>query len=216
MSSTQHKKLTLLVKRFLDFFRYLFLALAVVWAGTVLIVGLNIPSEPEQRHSDINAYLSFKIISDVSTKQLATIEDGGDLLMNGTGELRLNNTRSRISWYLSGAITEILLLVFLYGLLTTRTLFGSLLEGDTFTQENVDRMKKIGYVFIGWHMLLPVLQYFGSRVMLEDIALNIPGIQLYPAFQFNIGGIFAGLAIIVLAGVLKEATGIHQEQSLTI
>ena len=52
--------------------------------------------------------------------------------------------------------------------------------------------------------------------MLNDIAFNVPGIQLFPAFEFNLGGIFAGLAIIVLSGVLREAVSIHQEQELTI
>ena len=52
--------------------------------------------------------------------------------------------------------------------------------------------------------------------MLSDIELNVPGIQLYPAFELGIAGIFVGLAIIVLSGVLREATNIHKDQSLTI
>ena len=86
-----------------------------------------------------------------------------------------------------------------------RKLFISLSEGSTFTQQNAERIRKIGYVFIGWHIVFPLLQYFGGRMMLHDIAFNVPGIQLYPGFEFNIGGLFAGFAIIVLSGVLREA-----------
>ena len=97
-----------------------------------------------------------------------------------------------------------------------RKLFISLAEGATFTPENVERIRKVGYVFIGFHISSPLLQYFGSRITLQDIAFNVPGIHLYPAFELNIGGIFDGLAIIVLSGVLREAVSMHQEQSLTI
>jgi hypothetical protein len=216
MSPTQQNKLTVFVKRFLDVLRILFLAIAVIWPITVMVVGLNIPSDPEQRHTDVSALLNFRINS-VTSPELATrSENEGELLLRGRGDVILNNTRSQLSWYLSGAISEVLLFIFLYGLLTMRKLFISLAEGSTFTQENAERIRKIGYVFIGFHIVSPLLQYFGSRIMLSDIAFNAPGIQLYPAFEFNIGGIFAGFAIIVLSGILREAVSMHQDQSLTI
>jgi len=216
MSSGQQKKLTILVKRFLDVLRILFLAVAVVWPITVMVVGLNIPSEPEQRHTDVNVLLNFRINSAASTELATSPGNDGELLLKGRGDVMLNNTRGQLSWYLSGAISEILLFIFLYGLLTMRKLFTSLAEGNTFTQENAERIRKIGYVVIGFHIVTPLLQYFGSRMTLEDIAFNVPGIHLYPAFELNIGGIFAGFAIIVLSGVLREAVSMHHEQSLTI
>jgi hypothetical protein len=216
MSLTQQNKLTMLVKRFLDVLRFLFLAVAVIWPVTVILVGLSISSDPEQRHTDVDVFLNFRVSSEASTELAATSGSEGQLLLKGRGDVQLNNTQSRLSWYLSGAISEILLFIFLYGLLTMRKLFASLIEGNTFTEENAERIRRIGYVFIGWHVISPALQYFGSRIMLNDIAFNAPGIQLYPGFEFNIGGVFAGFAIIVLSGVLREAAGMHQEQSLTI
>jgi len=216
VSPTQQNKLTVLVKRFLDLIWFLFLAIAVIWLITVLVVGLSIPSDPQQRHTDVNVFLNFRVHSEASADLAKTAANEGELVLKGRGNLLLNNTRSRMSWYLSGAISEIMLFIFLYGLLTMRKLFASLTEGNTFTQENAERIRKIGYVFIGWHMIHPVLQYFGSRAMLQEISFNVPGIQLYPGFEFNIGGVFAGLAIIVLSGVLAEAARTHQEQLLTI
>jgi hypothetical protein len=216
MSPTQQNKLTMLVKRFLDVLRFLFLAVAVIWPVTVILVGLSISSDPEQRHTDVDVFLNFRVSSEASTELATTSGSEGELLLKGRGDVQLNNTQSHLSWYLSGAISEVLLFIFLYGLLTMRKLFASLIEGNTFTEENAERIRRIGYVFIGWHVISPALQYFGSRIMLNDIAFNVPGIQLYPGFEFNIGGVFAGFAIIVLSGVLREAAGMHQEQSLTI
>ena len=216
MAPTRQNRLTILVKRFLDVFRILFLAVAVVWPVTVLVVGLNIPSDPEQRHTDVNLLLNFSINSEASTGAKTSPGNEGELLLKGRGNVILNNTRGQLSWYISGAISEVLLFIFLYGLLTMRKLLISLAEGATFTPENVERIRKVGYVFIGFHIVRPLLQYFGSRMALEDIAFNMPGIHLYPAFELNIGGVFAGFAIIVMSGVLREAVGMHQEQSLTI
>lgn len=216
MSPTQQNKLTIVVKRFLGVLWFLFLGVAVIWPITVIVVGLSIPSDPEQRHTDVNFYFNFRVNSELSTELATAPENAAELLLSGHGDVLLNNTHGQLSWYLAGAISEVLLFIFLYGLLAMRKLFISLAEGNTFTQENTERIRKIGYVFIGFHIINPVLQYFGGRIILHDIAFNPPGIELYPGFEFNLGGLFAGLAIIVLSGVLREAVSIHQEQALTI
>jgi hypothetical protein len=216
MTLKQQNKLTILVKRFLDVFRIIFLALAVIWPITVLVVGLNIPTDPQERHTDVNVFVNFQIYTDLPAEQSAGSANEGELVLKGQGDILLNNTHGMSSWYLSGLINEVLLIIFLYGLLTMRKIFASLAEGSTFTEENAKRIRKIGYVFIGFHLVSPVLQYFGSKIMLQDIAFNTPGIHLYPGFEFGIGGVFAGFAIIVLSGVLREAASMQQEQSLTI
>ncbi len=216
MSPKQQNKLTILVKRFLGVLRILFLTVAVVWPVIVMVVGLNIPADPAQRHTDVSSYFNFRIHAEAASEQATRSENEGELILSGRGEVLLNNTRGQLSWFVSGAISELLLFIFLYGLLTMRKLFISLAAGDTFTRENTERIRKIGYVFVGFNIVSPLLQYFGGRIMLHDVAFNVPGIHLYPAFEFNIGGIFAGFAIIVLSGVLREAVTMHQEQSLTI
>lgn len=216
MSSSQQNKLTVVVKRFLDLTWILFLFLAVVWPLVILVVGISISSDPEKRHTDVSAFLSLRVSSELSAESAAGSDPTNDLILSGQGDMNINNTRSRMSWYLSGAISEILLVFFLYGLLKMRRLFASLAEGSTFTGENVERIRRIGYLIVAWHIISPALQYFGGQIMLKDIALNMPGIELFPAFEFNIGGVFVGLAIIVLSGVLREAVNIYQDQSLTI
>ena len=174
------------------------------------------PSDPAERHADIDTFLGFKIYSDVSTEPATQSANAADLLIRGKGMVQLNNTPSLLAWYLSGSITEIMGFIFLFGLLQMRRLFASVIKGEPFARENAGRIKTIGYVFIGWHIIYPLLQYFGGRMMLNDIGFNVQGIQLYPAFELNVAGVFAGFAIIVLSGILREAARIHHEQSLTV
>jgi hypothetical protein len=216
MTASRQNKLTVWVKRFIDITWVLFLFFALAWPLVVLVVGLNIAPSVEQRHTDVEVFSNFRITSDLPSAQAAPDTGKGALLMSGQGKLRLNDTNSRLGWYLSGGISEVLLLVFLYGLRAMRNLFASLAEGDAFNRQNVQYIRVIGYVVIAWNVIAPLLNYFGGRIMLEDISLNVPGVQLSPGFEFNIGGIIAGLAIIVIAGVMREAAALHEEQSLTI
>lgn len=213
---TSKNRLAGIVKRFLDIIWYALIFTAVVWPIAVIIIGLSMPSDPAERHADIDTFLSFKIYSDVSTELATRSENAADLLIRGKGMVQLNNTPSLLAWYLSGAITEIMGFIFLFGLLQMRRLFASVIKGESFARENAGRIKMVGYVFIGWHIIYPLLQYFGGRMMLNDIGFNVQGIQLHPAFELNVAGIFAGFAIIVLSGILREATHIHHEQSLTV
>ena len=77
-------------------------------------------------------------------------------------------------------------------------------------------VKKIGLVIIAWAFINPILQYFGGEVILSEYSLHVPGIQLNPAFEVSGMAIFIGVAMIVLSGVLNEATRIHDDQKLTI
>ena len=62
----------------------------------------------------------------------------------------------------------------------------------------------------------PLLQFIGGHIILDEYSLSAAGIQLFPAFQVSGMTVFVGLAMIVLSGVLREATRIHDEQELTI
>lgn len=216
MNTAQQKGLTLLVKRFLDLTWYLFTFFAVAWPVMVLLVGLSISADPGQRHTDIGVFSGFQINSDVSIGSARPTQNETALLLSGRGDLKIENTHSRLSWYLFGAISQVMLFVFLLGSWQIRKVFTSLAAGDTFTEENAEHVKLLGYVVISWHIILPALQYFGGRMMLNDIAFDIPGVQLYPSFELDIGGVFVGLAILVLAGVFREAVSIKQDQALTI
>jgi len=208
-------KLTLLVKRFLDFMWYLIIGSLILMPIVTLVVGLNIPSDPQQRHTDVNFNLSFKVFPQ-QLDQIGNENSNRSELIQGRGEVKINNTHSSLAWYLSNAINEIMGIIALFGLINMRKVFAHLVEGDAFNQDIPVYIDKIGYVFIVWNIVYPVLVYFGGKAILSDIGQHAQSIQLTPMIQFNLIGLFTGLSILVLAGVMREAAKIHEEQSLTI
>lgn len=216
MSDSHHSHLAHWVKRTLDFLRLALLALIVIWPLVVLIVGLHVPDDPAERHTDVSGFLAFEVRALNDSGLEAGTDAKGPLLFRGNGDVLLNNTDGRISWFVSGLLTEILALLAFYGLLKIRRLFNALTQGETFTIENARQIQHFAYVVIAWNLLNPLFQYFGSRFTLNEIDLNWPGVALYPSFELNIGGLLAGLALLGLVGVLQEAAEMKQEQSLTI
>ncbi len=206
-------RMTRIVKRFLDFALAAIFIGAILWPITAVGVGLNLFFDAEARNVDV--FLGFKIDSKILPEGATESADSKDTLIHGHSQVQIH-TPSQFAWYLSAAISEFLAIILLYGLVQLRALFASLTHGVSFAEENPERIKKIGLVLICWYVITPFLQYFGGRAVLGDIELNVSGILLYPAFELGIAGIFVGLAIIVLSGVLREATNIHKDHSLTI
>ena len=97
-----------------------------------------------------------------------------------------------------------------------RALFGALVQGSYFIPDNVNRIQRVGYILIATFIVSPFVQFFAGRAMLAEINPGIQGIFLYPAFEVNVAGILIGLSLLVLAGVMREATTIQRDQSLTI
>ncbi len=176
------------------------------------IWSLNWFFDPEVR--DVTVYLGFEIQRD--SPEAATVSgDAMEPLIRGRSEVQVN-TPSLFAWYLAAIIDEIGMLIVLYGLMHLRKLFASLVEDESFSNENAERIKIIGLVLIGWHAIIPLMQYFGGRAILSDIELSVRGIQWSPGYDLTPSGFVVGLAIIVLSAVLREAANLHKDQSLTI
>jgi hypothetical protein len=216
MTKLQQKNLTKVVGRFIDIIWYIALAAMIIWPIAVLVIGLSNISDPAKHSADINAFLHFDVSSQFSPYGAETTTGEAVQVIAGRGEVKINNTPSVKAWYMTAAITEFMGILGLLALAQIRKVFRSLEMDEPFVRENVEHMRLFGVYFTLWHLVNPCLQYLGGRAALNMINFHASGIELFPAFQFNLVGIFAGLAIIVLSGVMKEATELHQEQELTI
>ena len=215
MSTATHNPLTRVVKRILDFSRVLAFISLVAWPLFVVVMTFGQNSHPETWGVDIGVFSRFIIDLNEFAGDVSESAGVRDPVISGMAVLNIDTSSLR-ALFLFTAITEMGGIVGLYVLIQLRALFASLVSGMSFTQENSGRVKKIGFVVIIWTVINPLLQYFGGRAMLTEYALNVPGIQLSPAFNLNAMGIIIGLAMIVLSGVLSEAASMHKVQQLTI
>ncbi len=210
--TTNSNRLTSIVKRVLDIFLVFFLGMAIVWPLIIVVMALSHHAQPTWG-IDISVFSGFKIDVDA----LPGVEFTGLRNPELSGKTAINiDTSNLFAWYLFALVGEIKTIAMLYALVQMRALVISLKNGVSFATENVLRVKKIGIVVIIWNLVNPFLQYFGWGAIIKDISFSNAGIQLYPAFQVNDIGIFIGLMMIVLSGVLQEAVDISKEQELTI
>lgn len=215
MPAAQHNPLTRVVKRILDIFRLLALIGLVLWPLSVIVMTIGQYSGSETWGVDIGVFSRFIIDLNAFAGDVTESMGVRDPIISGKAVLNID-TSSLHALYLFTAITEVGGIVGLYVLIQLRALFASLVGGMSFTPDNAVRIKKIGFVMIIWTLINPLLQYFGGQAILTEYSLKVPGIQLSPAFELSGMGIFIGLAMIVLSGVLSEAASMHKVQQLTI
>ncbi len=215
MSTEFQIPLTRFVKRILDVFRIVAFVSLILWPVFVIVMTIGQQSHPETWGVDIGVFSRFTIDLNAFGGDITGSTGVRDPMISGKTVINID-TSSLNALYLFTAITEIGGLVGLYILLQLRALFASLVSGLPFSPENSGRIRKIGFVMIGWTAFNPILLYYGGRAILAEYALSIPGIQLSPAVQLNGAGVFIGLAMLVLAGVLNEGARVHEAQRLTI
>jgi hypothetical protein len=95
-----------------------------------------------------------------------------------------------------------------------RKIFATLVTGNPFVLENAQRIRKIGLlIFGGVFVELIAGSVIGKlimdNVMVKGVAFNVKG-------SLNIGGIFIGLVILVLAEIFRQGAILKNEQELTI
>ena len=215
MSAKTKNPLARAVKRILDFFRVIAFISLIAWPLVALVMTIGHSSNGEHWGIDISVFSSFNIDLDEFPEGTAQSKGVRDPKIHGKGLLSVD-TSSLSAFYTFVFMMEVGGIVGFYLLLQLRAVFTSLADGDSFDPKNSVRIRKFGYVAIGWALISPLLQYFGGQVILLEYSLSLPGIVLSPSFELDGGVIFIGLAMIVLSGVLNEAASINESHRLTI
>jgi hypothetical protein len=161
---------------------------------------------------DLPVLVSFHLQEPDTASEPVSLDDH-PLLYSGRGELRIR-TRNRGLWVQSLLFFEAVVLALFYGLTQMRALVRNLLADQPFHPENAQRIRRVGWTVVGWSLLRPTLQYAIAALHRAD--LQIDGLAVSPAFDFEPDLLVVGLAVVALAEVFHHAARMAHEQSLTI
>ena len=191
------------------------------------------------QHSVVAGWVSLALLTGLLVFSLGVNLEGNNLTMNLPVALELNapvhgssasiQTDARIEKlrgnlrlpvrngaFFSGSMFLIVLLFgFLLWVLTQlRHIFRSLSRGLLFIPENARRIRWVGLTVIFGELVRAALVYFWSYYTSLHFTAN--GLRFVASIDLSVITIIGGLAILVIAEVFREATRLHEDQSLTI
>jgi len=106
------------------------------------------------------------------------------------------------------------LAITLFVIYQLRKILTHLVQEEPFVKENVLRVRKIGTILVGGAFFQSIVEYMIGCFITQHIIIQ--GAKLVPKFELNLQTVVAGLAVLVLAEILKQGTEIKEDQNLTI
>ncbi|TNE42427.1 MAG: DUF2975 domain-containing protein [Alphaproteobacteria bacterium] len=201
---SEHRKLTKLASTILGIAWVLGIIAAVTFPIMVVVMTSGMLDQADD--VTVGFFAGFKFFAEAAT-------DTPLLHGHSQIELAMEDTGGA-AWVL--LIAEIGALIFLYGLWHLRKVFAMLRAGTPFSMEMARHIKMVGVTILVWQVARPLFEYASGALLLSGVDLSIAGLEVYPAFNLSVSGIFVGLAVIILSGVLTEAADLREDQSLTI
>jgi hypothetical protein len=215
MSTTKNQRLPRIVKTVLDFiFGLLVIACALIALfiafSPLIRMGIDIPftsSVPVAIGS--GGEPQFEVV-------IAGAEAHGiraAFVNEAQGTLRLETT----NWYFifisnfAKLLTSIGLAYVVYLL---RAVMQNLLQGEVFTQDNVARIRRIGYAVLIVAFVRAAAEYLAAYEILKQLTITRPALSLPSPFEAEV--ILASLLILVLAQVWSYGLDLEREKALTI
>jgi hypothetical protein len=95
-----------------------------------------------------------------------------------------------------------------------RRVLQAITQGDTFTQQNAEHIRRIGYLVLLVGFLRPTVEYLAAYAVLRQLMIVEPALSLPSPFKAEV--ILGSLLILVLAQVWSYGLELEREQALTI
>lgn len=95
-----------------------------------------------------------------------------------------------------------------------RLVLQAILQEETFTAKNTERIRRIGYLVLLIGFLRPTVEYIAASVVLKQLTIIEPVLSLPSPFKVEV--ILGSLLILVLAQVWSYGLELEREQALTI
>lgn len=188
--------------------------LVVIWGPVVVVLLLMAAGAgPGHTPGDIsihaNLYVDLTQLPDVAVNGL------NQNALRANTELDLTAPNS-INFFLFALTGLIKLLLTLFVILQMRNALASYCNGESFRGGNSKRLKEVGLVMVFAYLVGPVWQWFLSASVINAISIDSAALSLSPSLSGSWLGLFVGIGLIILAGVIRDAEQLQQEQGLTI
>ena len=134
-------------------------------------------------------------------------------LVHGVGSIRFQ----RLPWpELAALLATSMLrtLLWLPVLYQLRRLLGALSAGRPFVRENADRLRTLGWSVILVQLALAAIR-FGESLYVTERFQRV-GLQLAPAVDLPITGVFVGAVLLVAAEAFRRGAQLEEDQALTV
>lgn len=151
---------------------------------------------------------------DPSVYQIRAGELGGaGQIVDATGELVL---RDPARWLTLTVVLGALVGVG-FGLVAIdqlRRIFRTLIAGEPFVVENVGRIRVIAGIIIGLEIFEAAVRFVSSLFLRSQLVSD--GITFRSDVNLQMGAIFAGLVLLVLAEIFRIGAELREDQALTV
>lgn len=95
-----------------------------------------------------------------------------------------------------------------------RKIFATLTEGNPFLLENTRRVRKIGLLIFAGVLVKLIAGTVIGKVIMENVV--VPGVIFKIKGNLNLGGVFIGLVMLILAEIFRQGALLKEEQDLTV
>jgi len=215
MTGTSNPKLTRFTKFVVDLLYYLLAGAALVLAlwilisplvslGTDILITASVPvaiGEGSEPKFDVEV-----VGSAAKGIQNAFLDES-----QGTLRLETTNWRFTVASNLAKLLTAIGLAYVFYLL---RSILQGIMRGEPFGQDNVLRLRKMGWAVLAVGFLRPTVEYLAAKYILDQLVLTKPPLSLPSPFKSEV--ILASLLIFILVQVWSYGLELERERALTI
>ncbi len=208
MKAFGEKSLSSVLRIGLEVMWYVTLLSAALWVIAVILAALGNPANMR-----VDVPLSFELEAsayEISSETIE-IESSGFFETRGKLGIRTGNRALLLGYIFLGGSWIALLLVVLH---QTRAVLRRLAAGEPFAWVNASRVRLIGYLIVAlelfrWAVMLALSSFAKAN-------LSITGLTIVSSFRPNLGLLFVGGVVLLIAEVFRQASVMHEEQSLTV
>ncbi len=151
----------------------------------------------------------FDVLLDGST----ALEIQNSFVNEAQGILRLETTNMYFIFisHFAKLLTGIGLAYLIYLL---RAILEAFTQGDIFTTDNIDRLRRLGCTVLLLGFLRPLVEYIAANEILNQLAIREPALSLPTPFKAEV--ILASLLILIIAQVWKNGLELKRDLELTV